>query len=289
MKKIKIGIPRTCIYNKKGVLLKNYLIFLGCKIILSNETNIEKENNLPTDTCNYNKEYFKNIIKQTNSSNYIVIKSNCEYYQKCQKYKKFIDVIKCHIDNSQILMINPYKYELLEYFKMGFKITKNPLRIIVSYYLAKQKQKRYTINKNNYEKNKLNNDKQKVLLIANYNNIENNPITKYIINKLKENNITTLLSSNVKEKEAMLHSSFFENRNISKETKLLVGSIYYYRYCVRGIIYLTIPNCTIDKYIINIVKNEIKEMPIISIETTEIIENIETILKMLTKEISKYK
>ena len=128
-----------------------------------------------------------------------------------------------------------------------------------------------------------------MLLVSNYNNIEKNKITKYIIDKLKENNITTLLSSNLKEKEALLHSTYFENRNISKESKKIVGSIYYYKYCVRGIIYLYVTNCILDNYIINIVKNDLKEVPIISIETTENIENIETNLKVLIKEINKYK
>ena len=290
MKKIKIGLPQKCVYNKKGVLLKNFLIYLNCKIIINceEESNII-EKNLPIDTCSYNKEYYKHITRLINSSDYIIILSNCEYYKKCHKYKELLEVLKCHIDNSQLLIINPYKYEMLEYLKIGLKITKNPLKIIISYYLAKQKQKRYSINKNNYEKNKLNNNQQKILLVSNYNNIENNSKIKYIINKLKDNNITTLLSSNIKDKDAILHSSYFENNNITKEAKKLVGAIYSYKYCVRGIIYLNITTCPIDKYIINIIKNEIKKIPIISIEETEEIENIETILNILIKEISKYK
>ena len=285
-KRIKVGIPRISIYNKKGSLIKNFFLYLGCKIILSNESNINLENNLPINMCNYNKSYYEHIISLTNSCDFIIILNKCEYYQICNKYNNFLSILNCHTDSKQLLTINPYKYELIEYLKIGFKITNNPLRIIISYYLAKQKQKKYHLNKMNHEKNKLNNEKIKILLVANYNNIENNNISKYIINKLKENNITTLLSFNIPTKEAILHSTYFEKKIKEKETKKLIGAIYYYRYCIRGIIYLDIDNCKIDKYIINTIKNDIKEIPIISIEGTKTTDNIDTALKTLIDKIN---
>lgn len=289
LKKIKIGIPRTSIYNKNGVLLKNFFLYLGCKIILSNESNQEAENNLPTDICTYIKSYYKHIMNLTNECDYTVISNCCEYYQQCHKYNKFLNVINCHLSKSHLLVINPRKYEILEYLKIGLKVTKNPLKIIISYILAKEKQKRHNLNKRNCEKNKLNSSKLKVLLVANYNNIENNDVSKYIIKKLEENNIKVLLSSNTPNKEAFIHSSYFEYKNIEKEAKKLVGAIYYYRYSIRGMIYINTNNCTIDKYIINIIKNNIKEIPIAVVDTTEDKKNIDIIINILNKEIDKFK
>lgn len=288
MKLKKIGIPRISIYNKDGVLIKNFFLYLGYKIVLSN---IEKEkynNDLVANTCSYIKNYYEHIISLKNSCDYIIISNNCDYYQKCQKYKQLISNINCHLDKSQLLIINQNKIQLLEYLKIGFKLTKNPLKIIISYLLAKEKQRKHNINKINHEKNKLNSTKIKVLMVANYNNIENNIIAKHIINKLKKQDIKVLLSNYTKEKAAIIHSSYYEYKVREKETKKLVGAIYYYRYSIRGIIYLNNKNCLLDKYIINTIRNAIKEIPIINISIEEEIDNIETTLNILIKEINKY-
>ena len=288
MKKIKIGIPRTSIYNKEGALLKDYFLNLGCKIILSSQVNeqVFAKNNLPTNTCEYIKNYYSHIIKLMNGCDYIVISKYCEYYPSCRKNDYFLKSLACHFSSDQILTINPYKWEVIEYLKIGIKITKNPLRIIISYYLAKQKQKRNNNNKINHQINKLNNNQNKILIVSNYNNLENNDTVDNIINYLKHKNIAVLKSNHTKEKEAIIHSSYFKSGSLSIETKKLVGSIYYYRYCIKGIIYLSSSNCTIDTYIINNIKNDIKEIPIINININEDNLDIETALKILIKNIN---
>lgn len=290
MKKPKIGIPRIAYYYKEGVFWKHFFLGLGCKIIMSKETDKEKikngDNNLATDNCFQNILYFGHIMELSKSCDYILIYTNCSYYTSCINYKIFQNVIKKHLISSQILLFNNKKNNFIETIKIALNLTKNPFKILYSYIYAKDKQKKYNNNLENFEKNKINNQNNKILLVSNYNNIEDKYISSQIINYLSKNNITTLSSNHLSKKEAFFYSKYFNDQYITKDIKQLVGSIYYYQYSIKGIIYLSTNNCKLDNYIYNIIKNEIKNIPIINVESSNNI-NIETKLELLIDTINK--
>lgn len=271
MKKRIIGIPRTAYYYKEGVFWKHFFLKLGCKIILSSETNNKikenGQNNLTSDNCFQNKLLFGHIKMLSKSCDYILIYSNCSYYNNCINYKILKNNLYNHLISSQILEYNNHKNKYLEIIRIASKITKNPIRIIYSYIYAQKKQNNYNINLENYEKNKLNNQNNKVLLIGNYNNIEDKYISNTIIDRFIKNNVTPLFSNKLSKKEAIFFSNNYKNKINSIEIKRLLGSIFYYEYSIKGIIYISNTNCKLDNYIFDVIKNEFKKIPIIDIKT----------------------
>lgn len=267
MRKTIIGIPRTAYYYKDGVFWKHFFLKLGCKIILSSETNKDiiknGNNNLPRNNCFQNKLLFGHIKMLSKSCDYILIYSSCSYYRNCINYKILKNNLNNHLISSQIL---DYNNNYLEILKIASKITKNPIKIIYSYIYAKKKQKNYNNNFKNYEKNKINCDNNKVLIIGNINNIDDKYISNIVINNLKKNNITPLFSNKLSKKEAIFFSKNYKEKISLLEIKRLVGSIYYYEYIIKGIIYIYDANCKVDNYIYEVIKKEFKRIPTIDIE-----------------------
>ncbi len=285
MKKIKIGIPRTNMYYKYGVFWKHFFLCLNCKIILSPETNNEiltiGSNNLLNNNCINNKKYFGHIKKLINSCDYILIYKECLNFPSCIYYKQFIENLKIHLSSSQILFFNPNKNKIKEITKIALKLTKNPIRIIYAYLYAYDKQKNYNINKENNQKNKLNNNENKVLIV----NSENNIYKEEILNYLENNKITPIFSNNLSKKESLFFTKHINDLYINKEIKEYLGSIYYYQYSIKAIIYLNNTNCILDNYIYTFIKNEIKNISTINIDNNNLI-NIETKLELLIETIN---
>ena len=293
MKKIKIGIPRTSLYNKNGTFLKNFFLGLGCKVILSKETDTNiiniGANNISKDNCYLNKMYLGHILQLTNSCDYIIIYTNCSYLNGCTQNMILQNNLKKHLISSKILTFNPSKNIFCEIIKLGFKLSKNPIKILYSYFFAKTKQKNYDINKHNYQKNKVNNLNNKVLIISNYTNIEDNYTSKYIINYLEKNKITPLFSNCLPVKQALINTDYIYDKTLTKDTKILLGVINYYKYIVKGMIYISNENCQMDKYIYSKIKEETLKVPMINISINEVSNNIkiETKLELLIDTINK--
>ena len=293
MKKIKIGIPRTALYNKNGTFLKNFFLGLGCKVILSKETDINiinmGVNNISKDNCYLNKIYLGHILQLSNSCDYIIIYTNCSYSNECIQNMILQSNLKKHLISSQILSFNSSKNIFFEFIKLGFKLSKNPIKILYSYFFAKSKQKNYEINKQNYQKNKITNLNNKVLIVSNYTNIEDNYTSKYIINYLERNKITPLFSNCLPIEQALLNTDYIYDKTLTKDTKILFGVINYYKYIVKGMIYISNENCQMDKYIYSKIKEETLKVPMINISINEVSNNIkiETKLELLIDTINK--
>ena len=286
MKKIKIGIPRTNIYNKYGVFFKHFFLCLNCKIILSPETNNKiiktGENNLSYSNCKENKIYFGHIKELASSCNYILISTECNKNSNCINYYQFLENIKQQLLSSQILFFNPNKNNFIEILKIAIKITKNPLKILYSYLYAKERQKNYNTNIQNNQKNKLNRPEKKVLLVTT--NIHNN-IIKKLENKLNSFNIVTIFSNYLPEKDSLFFSKNIKNKQINKEIKRQLGSVDYYQYSIKAIIYIKTQNCILDDYIYSLIKENTKTKNIIILENEL---NTDTYIELLTDTANNY-
>ena len=292
MKK-KIGIPRIGYYYKKGVFLKNFINYLGHKTVLSKETNIEiinnGNNNLSYDNCFFNKIYLGHILNIAKSCDFVIIYTECSHYKKCIKNQILIETIKKHIISNQILIFNTSNIFFVETMKLALKLTKNPIKIIYSYLRSLKKQKNHSINKENLERNKINNQYNKILITGSHNNINNKYFIAKIINYLSKENITPLFSNNLNKKD--LEPFIFKDKNkvFSQESKEIIGATNYYQYCIKGIIYLSTENCETDEYLYNCLKEKITKLPILNIPLNEHMnqEKIETELEILIDDIKR--
>lgn len=292
MKKIKIGVPRALIYHRYGVKWKNFFEKLGCNVVLSPETNQEilelGINNSVDESCLSYKIYIGHILYLEEMCDYVLVSRICDYGPKdkvCTRMNGTYDNIKELIPKEKILQYNiehtKLHYEFIGFFKMAIKFTKNIPKIIHAYIYANNKQKKYEENQENNQKNLLLKTNKKILLVSHFYNIEDKYMTKYIKEYLKENNIIVLTSNKLNKKLAYKFSDYFSNTLYWKYSKEQIGSIYYYKNQIDGIIYISSYPCGIDSLVNNlsIIKN--KEIPSLNIMIDEFVteSNLETKLE----------
>ena len=257
MKKIKIGIPRALYYYRYGILWKTFFNTLGCKVILSPETNQEILKLSPLKNCNQicmpYKIYIGHALFLKDKCDYILIPTICDYSKKnkvCQVHRNIYAYLLNLINREQLLNLyidnSKMKYQIFSLIKIAFKITKNPIKIIYSFIKAINRQNNYHITKQNENKNKLSKVEKKVLLVSNFYNLHDKYIMNLIIKQLKENNITYIYSDYLDSKTASFFSPYFSNQLTYKFQKETIGAFYYYKYQVDGIIIISDRHCNID-------------------------------------------
>ena len=292
MRKIKLGIPRAFLYHRYGVLWKIYFSNLGLKIIISPETNSEILNigtiNSIDESCLSYKIYIGHALYLSTKCDYILVPRVSNYGKKdkvCTRFYGTYDNLKELIPSSQILDYNidhtHHKYQSFELLKLGLKFTKNPIKIIYSYLLAVKKQKKYIINKQNEEKNKLLKPNKKILIISHFYNIEDKYIMNYIKDYLNNNNIIPIYCNNLDKKIAATFSQYFSNTLPWKYSKEMMGALYYYKYQINGIIFISTYHCSIDSLVNNLAIYKNKDIPILNLLINENITklSLETKLK----------
>lgn len=293
MKKIKIGLPKGLMYYENYVLWKNYFEHLNCKIIQNKETTKEiielGTKNTNNGSCIPYQIYLGHILSLTENIDYILIPKIYNYRKNtytCPLYQTIYDHITQFIPSSQIITYcidyHNYKYEFFELFKIGLLFTKNPIKIIYSYLISKKKQRNSIISKQNEQKNKLSKEGPKVLIIAKKYILNEDYLIDSINNILTENNIISINSCNLDSKTALLFSSYFSNYIKITDIQKNMGALYYYKYQIDGIIYLTSNNCPLDSIINDIAIYKNNQLPYIKLslnsdlnpEMTSFINNV---------------
>ena len=280
MKKKRIGIPRALLYYNKGVLWKNFFESLGCKVIISPETNNEilslGAKNIIKESCLSKKIYIGHTLSLANKSDYIIIPRVCNYGKRnkvCPIFNEIYSDLKHLIPKEKILSYDieytKYRYELIGLIKIGLKFTKNPVKVIHSYIYARNKQKKYNLQKQNENKNKILKQNIKILIMSQYYNIDDKYISGNIKEYLLKNNITIIQSNNLDIKTAQLFSEYFSNNISLKYTKEMIGALYYYKYQINGVILISTYQCKIDSVINNLIITNNKEIPILNITIDE--------------------
>ncbi len=285
MKKMRIGIPRAFLYYRYGVLWKNFFESLGCKVIISPETNSDILNlgiNHTIDECCLSyKIYIGHALYLTPLCDYIIVSRVCDYGKKdkvCTRFNGIYDNLRYLIPKEKILSYNiehtKYQYTSLGLIKLGFKITKNPLKIFYSYFHAKSKQHKYNLSKHNENQNKLSSPNKKILIMSHFYNIQDNFISSYIKDYLLKNDLTCLLSSNLDSKIATSFSEYFSDTLYWKYSKEMIGALYYYKYRIDGIIFISTYPCGIDALVNTLAIYKNKEIPILNLIIDENINDL---------------
>lgn len=300
MKKIKVGIPRALLYYRYGILWKNFFTSLGCNVVLSPETNKQilelGINNTIDEACLSYKIYVGHVLYLEDICDYILITRACDYGKKdkvCTRLNGTYDDIKNKIPADKILDYDieytTMKYPLFGFIKIGLKFTKNIIKIIYSYFRAKQKQKKYDYHLACREKNKLTKSNKKILIISHFYNVSDKFISTYIKNYLKNNNIIPIYSSNIERKTTKSFSEYFSNTLYWKYSKENVGSFYYLKNQIDGIIFISTYPCGIDTLVNNLLILKNKDLPILNLIMDENISelNLETKLESFIEILKK--
>lgn len=300
MKKIKIGIPRALLYYRYGILWKKFFQLLGCNVVLSPETNKDilelGINNTIDECCLSYKIYIGHVLYLSDICDYILVARVCDYGTKdkvCTRLNGTYDDIKNKISKEQILDYDiehtKLKFPIFGFIKIGLKFTKNIIKIIYSYFYAKNKQKKYDEHESNREKNKLTKQNKKILVISHFYNINDKYISTYIKDYLKQNNIIPLYANKIDRKITKDFSSYFSNTIYWKYSKENIGSLYYLKNMIDGIIFISTYPCGIDTLVNNLAILKNKDIPMLNIIVDETINelNLETKLESFVDIISK--
>ena len=285
MKKIKIGIPRALLYYRYGVLWKYFFKKLGLNVILSPETNQTildlGINNSIDESCLSSKIYLGHALYLSKTCDYILVSRVCDYGKKdkvCTRLNGLYDTLKCFVPESMIIDYNieytSHAYHIIGFFKMGFRFTKNPLKIIYSYIYALKKQKAYNKTKYQEEQNKLFKPQKKILIFSQFYNIKDKFISSYIINYLESSNIIPIIPSHLSSKLALSFSDYFSDTLYWHYSKELVGSLYYYSHQIDGIIYLSTYPGGLSALVNNLAISKYPNIPSINLLIDENITNL---------------
>lgn len=292
MKKIKIGIPRAFLYHRYGVLWKTFFTKLGCNLILSPETNEEivnlGKNNTIDECCLSYKIYIGHVMYLKDKCDYLLVTRICDYGKKdkvCTRFNATYDNIRYLIPENQIISYNitksKFAYPFFGFLKIGFKISKNPIKIVYSYILGKKKQQQYDLTKENTTINQLRKQNKKILVLSHFYNINDKYISEYIKKYLENSNLTIIYSDSIDKKLSSSFIDYFSDTLYWKYQKEIIGSLYYYQHQIDGLIFISTYPCGIDALVNNLAIYKNKYLPTLNLVIDENMSelNLETKLE----------
>ena len=279
-KKIRIGIPRGFLYYRNYILWKTFFEGLGCTLILSpmaNKDIIEEGKNISVDeACLPSKVYLGHIKYLSNKCDYILVPRICNYgkgNRVCMKFNGIYDVVHNLFPDTKLLDYNidylKFRYEVFGFIKMGFKISKNIFKIIYYYILGKIKEKKHNLSLVRNQINTIKSNKLKVLIVAHPYVIYDEYLGSTIINFFKDNDIDILYSDRMNRKESNCYAKDFSSTLYFLYSKEIIGSAFYYKDVVDGIIFLSSFPCGPDSLVNELAIRKLDGVPVINITVDE--------------------
>ena len=275
-RKVRIGIPRALLYYRRNIFWKSFFEEIGANVVLSPITNrdiIERGKKYSVDeSCLPSKIYLGHISYLVDKCDYILIPRVSNYGRKkrvCMKFYGLLDNVSNMYPEVKILSYNidylKGHFDFLEMVKLGLKINKNIVRVIWAYFSSKRKEKRHRISLINEQINVLKSNKLKILIVAHPYVIYDEYLGKDIVNYLKEMEVQILYSDRLSRKEAISYSSDFSKTLYWLYAKENIGSVFYYKEAIDGIIFLSSFPCGIDSLVNELAIRKINNIPSINI------------------------
>ncbi len=275
-KKVKVGIPRSLLYYRRNVFWKKFLEGIGVNVILSPITNkdiIEKGKSLSIDeSCLPSKIYFGHAYYLVDKCDYILVPRVSNYGKEkrvCMKFYGLYDTLNNLFPDTKFLVYNidylNWNFEFVEMMKLGLKLNRNIFRVLWSYFSSRRKEKNYRLSLVNEQINVLKSNKLKVLVVAHPYVIYDDYLGSNVINYLKEMDIQILYSDRMDRKEAISYSKDFSKTLYWLYAKENIGSVFYYKEAVDGVIFLSSFPCGVDSLVNELAIRKIENVPSINI------------------------
>lgn len=275
-KKIKVGIPRAFLYYRYYILWKNFFEIIGCNIVLSPNTDndiVKVGNSLSVDeSCLPSKIYLGHINYLINKCDYILVPRIYSHGRKkrvCVKFNGIYDVVNNLFSNIKILDYNidnlKFRYELFGFVKIGLRLNKNIFRIIYAYIVGSIRQYKYNKTLILKQNKIMRSNRLKILIVSHPYIVYDKYLSSNIINYLKNEDIDLLYSDRMNRKEAIYYAEEESNTLYFLYSKENVGSAFYYKNVVDGIIFLSAFPCGTDSLVNELAIRKLKNIPCINI------------------------
>jgi len=287
---LRIGIPRALFYYQYYPFWKNFFEQLGCKVVLSSQTNKEILKRgielCVDDACLPIKIFHGHVADLMGKVDVIYIPRIISIEPKeyiCPKFLGLPDMIRNSIPSISNILdteLNLYKgtFNILNHvLNLGKILNINRSRILFAYYKAMKAQQQFehllieksivpqdVLDKNkNVLKNQARNEGTnniKVLLLGHNYNIYDDYISMGLIRKLRKHNISFITCEMVTKKEIKEG-----NKNLTKDLfwtlgKKTIGTAYYFleRKKVDGIIHVASFGCGPDSLVGELIEKRTK-------------------------------
>ena len=275
-KRIRIGIPRAFLFYRNYILWKNFFEIIGCNIVLSPNTDsdiVKVGSKLSVDeSCLPSKIYLGHINYLIDKCDYVLIPRIYSYGRKkrvCVKFNGIYDVVNNIFPDIKILDYNidnlKFKYELFGFIKMGLKLNRNIFRIIYAYIIGKIKEYKYNKTLILKQDKVMRSNRLKVLIVSHPYIVYDKYLSSNIINYLKDEDIDILYSDRMNRKESIYYAEEESNTLYFLYSKENIGSAFYYKDLVDGIIFLSSFPCGVDSLVNELVIRKIDNVPCINI------------------------
>lgn len=274
---MKVGIPRGLLFYKFHPFVTTFFNELGAEIVLSPETNKEILN-LGTKTCVDEaclpiKVFHGHVLYLKDKCDVIFIPRIMQLNKNeyiCPKFCGLPEMVINDIGGIKKAITHPiyaYSYGALRPWalKTGLIFTKNYFKIKKAYDSALNAQSKFTSGINNKDY------KIKIALVGHPYNIYDNFINMKLVDKLNNLGI------------GVITEEFVSQSNIDNEIKALYKKPFWtftkntYGFSsyivandkIRGIIYISSFACGIDSVTIELIKNKLKDFPILVLKIDE--------------------
>ena len=246
-RKIRIGIPRGLLYYRDYILWKTFFEGIGCTLILSPPTNkgiIDKGGNISIDeSCLPAKIYLGHVKELSQKCDYILVPRICNYgkgNRVCMKFNGIYDVVN-----------NLFEDKILNYD--------------IDYIKGKIKNRKYYLSLVNKQDKILRSNKMKILIVAHPYVVYDEYLCGNIIHYFKDEDIDILYSDRLNRKIAISYAEDFSNTLYFLYSKENIGSSFYYKDCVDGIVFLSSFPCASDSLVNELAIRKLKDVPVINI------------------------
>ncbi len=277
-----IGLPRALLFFKYRYLWEKFFEKLGCKVVLSEETNKKilaygirfsiDESCLPA------KIYMGHIYSLIGKCDYILIPRIENFGPRegiCAKFNATYDIVQNTFKDAKLLDYNidvlNGKSELKGFIGMGKTLRKSYFESLLAYIAAKKvqaKKQKFMIS-SQFEllnsKNSL-----KILIVSHPYNIYDKAFGHPIINYLKKLGALTIFADVADSKTCIKKSSEFSKNLYWTYNKELIGAIGLYQGKVDGIIIVTAFPCGPDSLVNELMFRKLKDIPVINIILDEL-------------------
>lgn len=277
---ITIGIPNALLFHKYKDLWLNFFNELNIKTIVSNKSNkyiLEKGCKYAQDeACLSLKLYLGHVSELIDKVDYILVPrlESIKHKEKlCTNFQAIYDLVNntfnTKILNYNVDIDNNIK-EMDSFIEMGLTLGKSKKESKQAYLIAKEKEKQMLNRKIKEQMISVKSNKPKILLVSHSYNLYDDLIGIPIINYLKENKITPVLSNLYDNIKTNYESSAISNSIYWTYNKELMAAITHYKNYVDGIILITTFPCGPDSLCNEMITKKVKDIPIISIIIDEL-------------------
>lgn len=279
-------------YYRYNIFWESFFHSIGCKTIYSPPTNRQilhsginlaiDENCLPVKILLGHIEYLKD------KANYIFIPRIVTLSKKeesCNKFMALFDIASNIFRDVKFLEYSiserDNETQFIAFFKLGMKLSNNPLRVLNAYFKAKKSLEAEKIDQIKKQKEKLSKRKNEltILVVSHPYLIYDKFIGQPIMDFLGKENINVLHSDIIDITEARVRAKKISPDLYWTESKEYIGSIDFYKKKIDGIIYLMAFPCGPDALVIELCKKKVKNIPSVVL----VLDELQAEIGMITR------